>query len=314
MTSVLRRIQYHRYGGPEVLRLEEFEPAAPGRGQVLVRVRAAAANPMDWKIRNGELRPMTGRRFPRGVGHDFAGVVEAVGEGVTRLRVGDAVLGAARMRASGAFGDAVVADEQTMGRKPAGLTFEQAATLPIVAVTALQALRQTGGLRPGAVVFVHGCLGGVGRTAVQLAKHHGASVAGSCRPASAPDAAELGVAPVVDFDVDPAPLARRFDVVFDTVGSLPIATARALIKPGGRIIDIVPTARKFLRSVLPGAYSAFMGKADVADLDEVADAAERGALEVPIGRVVPLSDAIAALADLETNRTPRGGKLVVVMG
>ena len=82
MTSVLRRIQYHRYGGPEVLRLEEFEPAAPGRGQVLVRVRAAAANAMDWKIRNGELRPMTGRRFPRGVGHDFAGVVEAVGEGL----------------------------------------------------------------------------------------------------------------------------------------------------------------------------------------------------------------------------------------
>ena len=92
MTSVLRRIQYHRYGGPEVLRLEEFEHSAPGRGQVLVRGHAAVANAMHWKIRNGELRPVTGRRFPRGLGHDFAGIVEAVGEGVTRLRVGDAVV------------------------------------------------------------------------------------------------------------------------------------------------------------------------------------------------------------------------------
>lgn len=314
MTSVLRRVQYHRYGGPDVLRLEEFEPAAPGRGQVLVRVRAAAANAVDWKIRNGDLRPMTGRGFPRGMGHDFAGVVEAVGVGVTRLRVGDAVLGAASLRSPGAFGDMVVADEEAVVRKPTGLAFEQAATLPTVAVTALQALNHAGGLRSGAAVFVHGCLGGVGRAAVQLAKRRGASVAGSCRPASAPEAAGLGVAPVVDFNVDPAPLAHRFDVVFDTVGSLPIRTAHALLKPRGRVVDIVPTPRKFLRSLLPGPYSAFMGKADVNDLEEVADAAERGDLKVPIGRTVPLADAISALTDLEINRTPRGGKLVVVMG
>ncbi len=181
-------------------------------------------------------------------------------------------------------------------------------------MTALQALRHAGGLRPGAAVFVHGCLGGVGRAAVQLAMHHGASVAGSCRPISAPEAAELGVAPVVDFDVDPAPLARQFDVVFDTVGSLPIVTAHALMKPGGRIVDIVPTPRKFLRSLLPGPYSVFMGRPDVADLAEVAEAAERGELYVPIGNIAALADAIPALTELETEGTPRGGKLIVVPG
>ena len=225
----MRRIQYHRYGGPDVLRWEEFEPGSPGRGQVLVRVRAAAANPMDGKIRLGELRPMTGRRFPRGVGQDFAGVVEAVGPGVTRLHVDDAVLGSASIRHPGAFAELVLADEDAVAHKPADLTFAQAATLPTVGVTALQVLLRAGRLQPGQAVFVHGCLGGVGRAAVQLAKRRGAVVAGSCRATSTALAIELGVESPVDFDVDPTPLAGRFDVVLDTAGTLPTTTARTMI-------------------------------------------------------------------------------------
>jgi NADPH:quinone reductase-like Zn-dependent oxidoreductase len=122
--ATLKRIQYHRYGGPEVLRLEDFEPAPPGRGEVLVHVRAAAANAMDWKIRNGQMKLMTGRTFPRGLGHDFAGTVAAVGAGVTRLRVGDAVLGAASIKAAGAFAEMVIADEKAVVSKPAGLSYE----------------------------------------------------------------------------------------------------------------------------------------------------------------------------------------------
>lgn len=284
----------------------------PGPGQVLVRVRAAAANPMDGKIRRGEMWPMTGRRFPRGIGHDFAGVVEAAGTGVTHLHTGDAVFGMATLRGAGAFADAVVAEATSVARKPSDLSFEKAATLPVVAVTALQALRYANGLRPDAAIFVHGCLGAVGRSAVQLARRRGAVVTGSCRRTSAPQAAELGVDQVVDFTVDPAPLTHQFDVVFDTVGSLPFRTARLLIKPGGRIVDIVPTPRKFLRSAMPGPYTAFMGKPNFADLEEVAQAAEQGELQVPIGRVVPLADAIAALTEMETSRRPFGGKLVVV--
>src|SRR3954462_3486894 len=103
--ATMKRIQYHQYGGPGVLRFEDFEPARPGPGEVLVRVKAAAANPMDWKIRNGEMKIMTGRKFPRGLGHDFAGVVAAVGDGVTRLSVGDEVLGGASLKAAGAFAE-----------------------------------------------------------------------------------------------------------------------------------------------------------------------------------------------------------------
>jgi NADPH:quinone reductase-like Zn-dependent oxidoreductase len=312
--TTMQRLQYHEYGGPEVLRLEDFAPTRPGRGEVLVRVRAAAANPMDWKIRNGELKFLTGRRFPRGLGHDFAGVVEAVGAGVTRLSVGDAVLGGVSLQASGAFAEMVVAAEKGVVRKPATLTDEQAAALPVVGVTALQARASYGPVLPGRAVFIHGCLGGVGRAAAQLAALRGAAVGGSCRATAAQEARDLGITPLVGFDFDPAPLAGRFDLVFDTAGTLPLAAARTLLKRGGRIIDINPTLAKFARSALPGPFRVLIGNAARADLEAVARAAGEGTLHLPIARTVPLAQAIAALTELERNRTPKGGKLIISMG
>ena len=309
--ATVKRIQFHQYGGPEVMRLEDFEPARPGKGQVLVRVRAAAANPMDWKIRNGDMKLMTGRNFPRGLGHDFAGIVAAVGQGATRLRIGDAVLGAASIKTAGAFAEMVVADEKAVVKKPADLSYEQAAALPIVGLAALQALTDKGKLQPGQAVFIHGCLGGVGRAAAQLATLRGASVAGSCRSTATHDANDLGIAPIVEFDFEPTPLRGRFDIVFDTAGTLPLKTARTLLRPGGHIIDINPTPAKLARGALPGPYQVLMAKANPADLEELARAAGRGKLQLPIGRSVPLTEAIEALTALETNHTPKSGKLII---
>lgn len=307
----MKRLQYDRYGGPDVLTLGEADVPTPGRGQVLVRVRAAATNAMDWKIRNGEMRAMTGRKFPRGVGHDFSGIVEQVGDGVTRLRAGDEVLGAARLRHAGAFAEFVIADERSVAHKPAALTFAEAATLPVVGLTAYQAVTKAGKLRPGQAIFINGCLGGVGRVAVRVANAMGASVTGSCRAGSAAQAHQLGVETVVTFDFDPAPLTGRFDVVFDTAGLLPYATARRMLRPGGRIIDIVPSATKFARSILPGPYTAFMGRPDSDDLQHIADAAGRGDITTRIARTVPLANAIPALIDLENAPTSGGGKLII---
>ena len=176
----MKRIQYHYYGGPEVLRIEEFALAAPGRGQICVRVRAAAANPMDWKIRRGEMRALSGFRFPRSLGHGFAGMVEAVGPGVERLKGGDEVFGATSIRQAGAFAEYVVADKKNVGLKPPSISFEQAAALTVASGTAWNALVAKARLRAGQSVFVAGCLGGVGRSAVQIARMRGAEVAGSC--------------------------------------------------------------------------------------------------------------------------------------
>jgi NADPH:quinone reductase-like Zn-dependent oxidoreductase len=306
-----RRIQYHEYGGPELMRLEDFDPAPPGKGQVLIRVVAAAANPMDWKIRNGDTKFLTGRRFPRGLGHDFAGTIESVGEDVTRFEVGDAVLGAVSMKASGAFAELVVADATQIVKKPSELAYEQAAVLPTVGVTAWQALIEKGRLRAGQRVFINGCLGGVGRTAAQIAQLHGASVAGSCRAAAKQDASALGISPVVDFDFDPTLLQGKFDLVLDTAGTLPIRGARTMLRPGGRIIDINGSAGKVLRSVSSRDFRLLIAKYKSADLEQIARAAARGKLNLPIARTVSLPEAIDALIDLEHGRSSRFGKLVI---
>jgi NADPH:quinone reductase-like Zn-dependent oxidoreductase len=158
MEIVMKRIQYHRYGGPEELRMEEFALPEPGRGQIRVRVSAAAANPLDWKIRKGEMKIMTGRKFPRGLGHDFAGVVEAVGPNVTRLKVGDKVFGATGLKESGAFAEALIAEEKTVFLKPRSLSFEEAAALPTVSAAAWTAFIDKAKLRAGQRVFITGRL------------------------------------------------------------------------------------------------------------------------------------------------------------
>ena len=262
-------------------------------------------------MRNGEMRAMTGRKFPRGVGHDFAGVIEGVGEGVTRFQVGDEVLGGALFKEAGAFADFVIADQHSVAHKPAALSFTEAATLPVVGLTAYQAVTKAGELQPGQHIFINGCLGGVGRIAVQVATGIGAHVTGSCRSGSEAEAHQLGVDTVVAFDLDPAPLTGRFDVVFDTAGTLPYATARRMLTPGGKIIDIVPSLAKFARSILPGPYTAYMGKADSNDLQHVADSAGRRDITTHIHRTVALADTISALTDLEHAPTSSAGKLVI---
>jgi len=308
----MQRIQYHKYGSPELMRLEEVESASPGKGQVLVRVRAAAANPMDWKIRNGDTKIMTGRRFPRGLGHDFAGTVAGVGEGVTRFEAGGDVLGAMSLKASGAFAEMVVADEKLIVVKPAGLSFEEAAALPTVGVTALQAVIDKGELQAGQSVFVNGCLGGVGRAAAQIALMHGASVAGSCRDTAAADAKALGISPVVDFGFDPVRLKGQFDLVIDTAGTMPVKDARTLLKPGGRIVDLNPSPAKMARSVFSRDFKPLIAKYTPEALETVSDAAAQGKLSIPVARTVPLTQAVDALTELERTRTPKGGKLVIV--
>ena len=123
----MKRVQYFHYGGPEELRLDEVTPPGVGRGQIRILVRAAAANPMDWKIRRGEMKALTWFRFPRGLGHDFAGVVDAVGPGVERLKVGDEVFGATSISKAGAFSEFLVAEEKNAALKPPSISPEQAA-------------------------------------------------------------------------------------------------------------------------------------------------------------------------------------------
>lgn len=307
----MKRIQYRRYGGPEEMRLEDFELASPMAGQIVVRVKAASANPVDWKIRNGVMRFMSGRRFPRAMGSDFSGVVEAVGPSVTRIKVGDEVLGTTSMKTSGAFADRLMADEKLVVVKPAALSFEQAAALPVVGATAWCGLVDKAQLKPGQSVFVHGCLGGVGRAAVQLALSLGAEVAGSCRGTARSEAYALGLRRVVDFQQFSAETLRhQFDVVFDTAGTLSLRDGRTLLKPGGVVLDISPSPGKLLGILLSRQHRMVVAKPSIEVLTNVSARAAAGQLQPLIGKTVPLSAAIPALTALERQGTPKG-KLVI---
>jgi len=310
----MKRFQYHRYGGPEELRMEEVALPEPGRGQIRVRIRAAAANPMDWKIRNGELRMMTGRKFPRGLGHDFAGVVEAVGPNVTRFKVGDEVFGATGLKESGAFAEALVTEEKTVFLKPQSLSFEEAAALPIVSATAWTALIDKAKLRAGRRVFITGCLGGVGRAAAQIAGMRGAEIAGSCSASRRDEALALGVREVVDYRAFNANTYRgRFDVVFDTHGALSLSQCGAMLKRGGVALHIVPTPVKMIWSMLSSRHQTVFAQLTPQSMAGIVEAVDQGKLAPTIGRTVPLSEAIPAIIELEKTGLPRGKLMISPM-
>ena len=307
----MKRVQYSRYGGPEALRLDEVERPEPRRGQIRIQIVAAGANPMDWKIRNGEIRMMSGFRFPRGLGHDYAGVVDAVGPDVKRLKIGDEVFGATGLSEAGTFAEYLVTAERNAALKPSSLSFEQAGALTIVGVTAWTALVDKAKLRAGQSVFITGCLGGVGRVAVQLARMRGAEVAGSCSASTLGEARVLGVGEAVDYRTfDVATWQGRFDVVFDTVGTLSLSQCAAMLKPGGVALHIVPTARKVIGSLFSSRQHVLFGNPTPDCIAGVTAAAAQGNLAPAIGRVAPLSEAISAIIELERTGLPKG-KLVI---
>ena len=307
----MKRIQYHRFGGPATMQLDEFELKQPGIGQIVVHTKAASANPVDWKIRNGVMKFMTGFRFPRAMGSDFSGIVEAVGPSVMRIKIGDEVLGTTSMKIGGAFADKLMTDEKLVVVKPPALSFVQAASLPIVGTTAWCGLVGKAQLKPGQSAFVHGCLGGVGRAASQLAMALGARVVGSCRGAAMDEALALGLDDVVDYQrFHVAPLHRQFDVVFDTAGTLSLKEGRTLLKPGGLVLDINPSPGKLLGIMLSSRHRMVVAKPTPNILTKVADMAAIGKLMPSIGKTVSLCDAIPALTALEQQSIPKG-KLVI---
>ncbi len=310
----MKRIQYHQYGGPESMKLEDFELRAPSKGEVAVKVNFAAINPIDWKVRNGHLKMVTGKKFPRAFGSDFSGTVISVGLGVTSLQVGDAVFGSAQIKVGGALGEAVIAPETFLARKPASVSFEEAACLGTPGITAWNGLVDKAHLQAGAQVFINGCTGGVGESAVQLARMFGAKVSGSCGAQQMRRAQEMGLSRIYDYrTTDLSKINERFDVVYDTAGTMAVATGLGLLRKGGVYLDINPTLGKFIRAIFNRRLKPIVCTARADILDGLARAAGEGALRLPIAETVPLKDAIALVTALEKGRKLNGKAIVSML-
>ena len=285
------------------MRLEDFELAPPGLGQVSVDVKAASVNPLDWKVRNGVLKRLAGRLLPRGMGRDFSGVVAVIGEGVTRLKPGDAVVGMLDLRdMSGSFANAVVVDEYL------------AACLPTVGTAAWFSLFKYGALQRGSSIFVNGCMGGVGRATVQIANSEGVRVDGSCNGGALDDAVRLGVERPVDYtSKNLSDYHGKYDAVLDTSATMTFRDAEPFFRSGsGVFLDLNPTSKKALSRLLNRRQKLVVSKPASNVLSCLLNMASIGVLDTNISHTVPLDDSIFAIADLE--RSSHGkGKVVITM-
>lgn len=309
----MKRIQYYRYGGPEEMRLDTYELPAPGSGEILVRVKASSVNPVDWKLRQGAMKLITGNRWPRAMGMDFSGIVESVGKAVTRFSAGDEVFGTVPFKSSGAFAEKLITQEKLVIKKPAALTHEVAATLPVVGVTAWQALVEKGRLQSGQKVFINGAYGAVGQAAVHIAKNLGAIVTGCVGPTSILEAKQIGVDQVLDYTKEiPTDLNGAFDIVFDCNGSLTPKQGDVLAKPSGFVIDINPTGYKFFRSLYSSRHKLVFSSQNQEVLQKIANLAADGKLSISIGRTAKLHEAIALIADLEAGKRTKGKAVIIV--
>jgi NADPH:quinone reductase-like Zn-dependent oxidoreductase len=236
----MKAIVYYSFGSPDVLKYEDIEKPAPHDDEVLIKVRAASVNPLDWKLMKGGpgiVRFLLGLHKPKikRPGVDVAGQVEAVGKNVTRLKPGDEVFGVCR----GAFAEYVCTPESKLALKPAKMTFEQAASVPVAALTALQGIRDKARIRPGQKIFINGAAGGVGTFTVQIAKSIGAEITGVCSTRNVDMVRSLGADHVIDYTrEDFTKTERRYDVLFDNVGNHSLPSCRRLLNPGGTYVMV----------------------------------------------------------------------------
>jgi NADPH:quinone reductase-like Zn-dependent oxidoreductase len=316
----MRAFVYEKYGSPGVLRMVDVAKPAPGAHELLVKVVAVSVNPADWHSMRGKplfSRATLGLLRPkhRILGVDIAGRVEAVGDGAARFKPGDAVYANLLDHGYGGFAEYVSAPGEAMSFKPANLSFEEGAAVPMAATTALQGLRRHGEIEPGQKVLINGASGGVGHFAVQIAKSYGTEVTGVTSTRNIDLVRSLGADHVVDYTTtDFALNGPRFDFILDTIGNRSVADLRRALAGGGRAaVSGFTTMGKLMGVSLRGGKDIAMVEAHVTtrDLEHLTELIEAGKVRPHIDRRYPFTEIPAAIAYLEHGRAR--GKVVAAV-
>ena len=319
----MKAIVYRTHGSADVLRYEEIEKPPPGDREVLLKVRAASLNPLDWRLIRGvpvlSLLIELGKEKLKRPGVDVAGEVEAVGRNVTRFKPGDEVFGAC----PGGFAEYACAKESGLAVKPDNVTFEQAACVGVAGLTALQGLRDKGKIRPGQKVLINGASGGVGTFAVQIAKSLGAEVTGVCSGGNVDLVRSLGADQVIDYTCeDFTRSGRRHDVILDNVGNQPFSACRRVLNPSGILVNVGgPKSLLRIMTRILGALVlsrfvsqtivVFMARMSSEDLGVLSDLMKAGKVTPVIDRQYKLSEISEAMGYAEAGHAR--GKVVVTV-
>lgn len=322
----MKAIIYTHYGSPDVLQLEEVEKPAPRDDEVLIRVHAVSVNAGDLYLLRGEpflLRLFSGLRKPKQkiLGADVAGRIEAVGRNVKRFQPGDEVFGDLSRCGRGGFAEYVCARENALVLKPANLTFEQAAAVPVAGVTALQGLRGKGQIKPGQKVLVNGASGGVGTFAVQIAKALGAEVTGVCSTKHVDRVRSMGADYVIDYtQEDFTTKGQRYDLILAANGYRPLSAYKRALSPEGRYVMSGGSDAQMFQAILLGPWISMVGKQkmgnvlagpDQQDLAFLGELLEGGKVVPVIDRRYPLSEVAQAIRYLEEGHAR--GKVVITV-
>ena len=320
----MQAIVFETYGSPDVLQLKEIAQPTPKENQVLIKVQAAGTNPLDWhklradpfivRFNDGWLKPKNNQ-----LGADVAGIVEAVGSGVTSFKVGDAVFGEC---GGGSFAEYVCVPERALAPKPDNLSFAEAAAVPVAALTALQALRDSGKVQAGHTILINGASGGVGTFMVQLAKFYKAEVTAVSSTRNLELVKSLGADHVIDYTKEPVTASdQKYDLVLDNVGNLTAAQFRQLLKPQGIGVMVgFTTIGRMLGNVLAGRWwarrggpslSSMLARANKEDMQLFHDLLAEGVLKPVIDSSYALAETAVAIRHLETGRAR--GKIVITV-
>jgi len=306
----MKAARIHRFGGPEVIVVEDIPRPAPAAGELLVHVAAAGVGPWDALIR--EKKSVVNLTLPIILGSDLAGIVEAVGSGVSQFRAGDAVYGVTNESFCGAYAEFALAQAARVAIKPRSLTFTQAASAPVVAVTAWQMLFEYAKLQPGQSVLIHGAAGNVGAYAVQLARGAGLKVFATAGPADLEYVHALGATEVIDYAASRFEgVVPRVDAVLDMVGGETQRRSFTVLKPGGILVSVVAPIAE---NATPAGVRAVFFLVDVttARLSRLAEMFDAGKLSANVGTVLPLAEARTAHQRL-AGAPHRRGKIVLAM-
>jgi NADPH:quinone reductase-like Zn-dependent oxidoreductase len=308
--KTMKAVCIYSYGGPGVLVYEDAPRPHPAAGEVLVRVHAAGINPVDWKIREGHLKEMLHHTFPLVLGWDVSGVIEALGSGLTRLKLGDEVFSRPDISRDGAYAEFIVIKESEVALKPKSIDHIHAAALPLAGLTSWQTLFDAGGLAAGQRVLIHAAAGGVGHIAVQLAKWKGAHVIGTAAARNHDWLRQLGVDQVIDYDTERFEEAvQPVDVILDTMGGDTQARSWKVLKRGGILVSIAgqPSAEI---AAAHGVRQAFVfTQPNAAQLAEISQLADAQKLKAIVETILPLSDATRGQELSERGHTR--GKIVL---
>jgi NADPH:quinone reductase-like Zn-dependent oxidoreductase len=293
--TTMKAVRIHEYGGPEVLRYEEAPRPEVGSGEVLIRVHAAGVNPVDWKVRAGFAKERLKYKMPFIPGWDLSGVIEAVGSGASRLKVGDEVYSRPDIARDGSYAEYIVVKESEVAHKPKSIDHVDAAAIPLAALTAWQALFDAAKLSAGQRVLIHGAAGGVGSFAVQFAKMKGARVIGTASKKNHDYLRALGAEETIDYNTTKFEnVIRDLDAVLDTITGETADRSYAVIKAGGVYVSILmpPSEEKALAHGVRTAH-VFV-QPNVEQLNEIRKLVDSGKLKIPVEKVFPLAEARAA--------------------